>query len=507
MPPKNNKNQNNKKENKIGIESKKEEDFPNWYRQVLLRSEMLDYYDVSGCYILRPWAYRIWKEIQNFLSDEFEKLGVEDCYFPMFVTKKVLEREKDHVEGFAPEVAWVTKAGNNDLAEQIAIRPTSETVMYPYYANWIRSHRDLPLRLNQWCNVVRWEFKNPQPFLRTREFLWQEGHTAFATKKEADEEVLAILELYRRVYEDLLAVPVILGKKSEKEKFAGGDYTTTCEGFIPAVGRGIQGATSHHLGQNFAKMFGIECENENKEKQLVYQNSWGITTRTIGVMIMVHGDNKGLVLPPRVASKQVIIIPCGINAKTTDEDRQKVYAKVEELVKTLKDGGIRAESDCRDVYTSGWKYNHWEMKGVPIRLEVGPRDIASNEARCVLRYNGEKKQISLENVCDTIKKELEAIQADMLRIAKEQRDAQLARVTEWKDFVPSLDKKCIVLAPWCQETKCEEEVKEQSASIALADQPEDEKAPSMGAKTLCMPFNEPDIKESDGVKCFHSGNT
>jgi len=201
-----------------------------------------------------------------------------------------------------------------------------------------------------------------EPFLRTREFLWQEGHTAFANKKEADEEVLAILDLYRRVYEELLAVPVILGKKSEKEKFAGGDYTTTCEGFIPAVGRGIQGATSHHLGQNFAKMFGIECENESKEKQFVYQNSWGITTRTIGVMVMVHGDNKGLVLPPRVASKQVIIIPCGINAKTTDEDRQKVYDKVEELVKTLKASGIRAESDCRDVYTSGWKYNHWEMK-------------------------------------------------------------------------------------------------------------------------------------------------
>jgi prolyl-tRNA synthetase len=508
MPPKNNKNQNknqSKKENKIGIESKKEEDFPNWYRQVLLRSEMLDYYDVSGCYIIRPWANRIWKEIQNFLSEEFEKLGVEDCYFPMFVTKKVLEREKDHVEGFAPEVAWVTKAGTSDLAEPIAIRPTSETVMYPYYANWIRSHRDLPLRLNQWCNVVRWEFKNPQPFLRTREFLWQEGHTAFANKKDADEEVLAILDLYRRVYEELLAVPVILGKKSEKEKFAGGDYTTTCEGFIPAVGRGIQGATSHHLGQNFAKMFGIECENENKEKQLVYQNSWGITTRTIGVMVMVHGDNKGLVLPPRVASKQVIIIPCGINAKTSDEDREKVYAKVEELVKTLKASGIRAESDCRDVYTSGWKYNHWEMKGVPVRLEVGPRDIANNEARCVLRYNGEKKQISLDNICETLKKQLDDIQADMLRIAKEQRDSQLKRVTKWEDFVPNLDKKCIILTPWCQETKCEEEVKEQSASIALADQPEDEKAPSMGAKTLCMPFSEPDIKESEGLKCFHCG--
>ena len=253
-------------------------------------------------------------------------------------------------------------SGSSDLAEPIAVRPTSETVMYPYYANWIRSHRDLPLKLNQWCNVVRWEFKNPQPFLRTREFLWQEGHTAFATLDEAKTEVLEILGLYRRVYEDLLAVPVILGRKSEKEKFAGGYYTTSVEGFIPATGRGIQGATSHCLGQNFSKMFDIMVDNEEGGRSYVWQNSWGLTTRSIGVMIMVHSDNKGIVLPPKVAQIQVIIVPCGITATSTQAEKQEVYNACDELFKTLKAGGIRAKADLRDNVTPGFKFNHWELR-------------------------------------------------------------------------------------------------------------------------------------------------
>ena len=253
-------------------------------------------------------------------------------------------------------------SGSSDLAEPIAVRPTSETVMYPYYANWIRSHRDLPLKLNQWCNVVRWEFKNPQPFLRTREFLWQEGHTAFSTLDEAKTEVLEILGLYRRVYEDLLAVPVILGRKSEKEKFAGGYYTTSVEGFIPATGRGIQGATSHCLGQNFSKMFDIMVDNEEGGRSYVWQNSWGLTTRSIGVMIMVHSDNKGIVLPPKVAQIQVVIVPCGITATSTEAEKQEVYNACDELFKTLKAGGIRAKADLRDNVTPGFKFNHWELR-------------------------------------------------------------------------------------------------------------------------------------------------
>lgn len=292
---------------------------------------MLDYYDVSGCYILRPWAYGIWEKIQQFFDALIKERGVENAYFPMFVSKRALETEKDHVEGFAAEVAWVTRSGKSELAEPIAIRPTSETIMYPAYSNWIKSHRDLPLRLNQWTNVVRWEFKHPTPFIRTREFLWQEGHTAHATFEEAEEETFANLDFYRRVYEELLAVPVYKGIKTESEKFAGGFRTTTIETWIPENGRAIQAATSHNLGQNFAKMFNIEFENEKKEKKHAWQTSWGLTTRSIGVMIMHHADNKGLVLPPRVAKVQVVIVPIIIKGK-----EQLVNDAANEIFKTLK---------------------------------------------------------------------------------------------------------------------------------------------------------------------------
>ncbi|KNE62363.1 proline-tRNA ligase [Allomyces macrogynus ATCC 38327] len=472
----------------IGIEAKKEDDTPRWYQQVLTRSEMLDYYDVSGCYILRPWAYGIWQEIQGFFDGLIRESGVENCYFPMFVSGKALEREKDHVEGFAPEVAWVTKAGSSDLAEPIAIRPTSETVMYPAYAKWIQSHRDLPLRLNQWCNVVRWEFKHPQPFLRTREFLWQEGHTAFLTQPEADAEVLEILGYYRRVYEDLLAVPVIPGRKSEKEKFAGGLYTTTVEAFVPVTGRGIQGATSHCLGQNFAKMFNIVVEGANKEAQHVWQNSWGLTTRTIGVMVMVHGDNKGLVLPPRVAAQQVVVVPCGITVKTTQEQRDAIAAYTNQVVATLKKAGIRAKADTRDNYSPGYKFNHWEMRGVPLRIEVGPKDMAKNQVLTVRRDSGAKNPLPMENLGAAVNTLLESIQADMLAKATKERDEHL---------------KNLVMAPWCTEPACEDQIKDRSARAKVEEtgEPADDKAPSMGAKSLCIPFNQPrEIKE--GKMCF-----
>src|SRR5579859_5265950 len=293
----------------------------------------------------------------------------------MFVSKTVLEKEKDHIEGFAPEVAWVTKAGKTDLAEHIAIRPTSETVMYPYYQKWIRSHRDLPLKLNQWNSgcptlvsrlivVVRWEFKHPQPFLRTREFLWQEGHTAHINEEEAMIEVHQILDLYRRVYEELLAVPVIKGQKSDNEKFAGGLRTTTVEGFIPTTGRGIQGGTSHCLGQNFSKMFDICVEDPNggADKLFVWQNSWGLSTRTIGVMTMVHGDDKGLVMPPMVSQVQVVIIPCGLGVKTPEEERSKIYEKIKEIEGGLLKCDVRVRADIRDTYSPGWKFNQYELK-------------------------------------------------------------------------------------------------------------------------------------------------
>ncbi|KAG1471221.1 hypothetical protein G6F56_002249 [Rhizopus delemar] len=482
--------------NAMGVGCKKEEDFPKWYQQVLTKSEMLEYYDVSGCYILRPLAYNIWKEITNFFDGAITEMGVEDTYFPMFVSNRVLQREKDHIEGFAPEVAWVTKAGNSDLEEPIAIRPTSETVMYPYFAKWIRSHRDLPLRINQWCSVVRWEFKNPQPFLRTREFLWQEGHTAHLTLEEADKEVKEILELYSQVYTDLLAVPVVKGVKSEKERFAGGYYTTTVEGFIPTTGRAIQGGTSHCLGQNFSKMFNIVVEDphasgEEVPKLHVWQNSWGLSTRTIGVMVMTHGDDKGLVLPPRVALTQAVIVPCGLTVKSTKQDMNRIFDACEAVARRLKKAGIKSKADLRENYTPGFKFNHWEIRGVPLRLEIGPKDLEKNQVFCARRDTGEKFTVSLDNLEQGVKEALDTIQSDMFAKADKKMKESIVRISEWKDFVPTLNQKKLLLVPWCDRTVCEDDIKDRSARVANDGEEEDEKAPSMGAKTLCKPFEQP----------------
>ncbi|KAI5888749.1 prolyl-tRNA synthetase [Schizophyllum commune H4-8] len=475
----------------IAIGVKKEVDFAAWYTNVLLKADMLDYYSVSGCYILKPWSYSIWEEIQDWFNKEIKKLGVQNSYFPMFVSQSVLEREKDHVEGFSPEVAWVTRAGQSDLQEPIAIRPTSETAMYPYYSKWIQSHRDLPLKLNQWNSVVRWEFKNPQPFLRTREFLWQEGHTAFLTKPEADAEVRQILDLYRQIYEDLLAVPVIPGIKSEKEKFAGGLYTTTIEGFIPTSGRGIQAATSHCLGQNFSRpeMFNISVEDPSKpnEKLYVWQNSWGLSTRTIGVMVMVHGDNQGLVLPPRVASIQAVIVPCGIKAGASDEERKSINDKCEAIAQELRDGGVRAKADLRDIYTPGYKFNDWEQKGVPLRLEIGPKDLEKKSTLTVRRDTGAKAPLPLENIAAGVSSLLETIQREMFTKARDTYYERIKEVTKWEDIVPTLDAKCVAVIPWCEVEACEDDIKDRSAKESA---PTDERAPSAGAKSLAIPFDQ-----------------
>ncbi|CAJ0566051.1 unnamed protein product, partial [Mesorhabditis spiculigera] len=403
------------KKSKLGIETKKDDNYSEWYSQVITKAEMIEYYDVSGCYVLRPWSYAIWEIIQQWFDAGIKKLGVKNCYFPMFVSNAALEREKTHIADFAPEVAWVTRAGNSEMAEPIAIRPTSETVMYPSYKKWVQSHRDLPIKLNQWCNVVRWEFKHPTPFLRTREFLWQEGHTAYANAKDAEEEVFKILDLYAGVYTDLLAVPAVKGRKSEKEKFAGGDFTTTVEAYVPVNGRGIQGATSHHLGQNFSKMFDISFEDPsgNGQKMFAYQNSWGLSTRSIGAMVMIHADDNGLVLPPRVACIQAIALTVGITAQTSEEQRNEITRATESIVAQLVEGGVRAEADLRDNYSPGWKFNHWELKGVPIRVEIGPKDLAANQVTAVIRFSGEKKAIKRDNIVESLKSLLEEIHTSM----------------------------------------------------------------------------------------------
>jgi len=493
-----------KKETLLKIDHFKEEDFAKWYTQVVTYSEMMDYYEISGCYILRPWSYSIWEKIQDFVNAEIKARGVQNCYFPLFVTQKALETEKDHVEGFAPEVAWVTKAGENDLQVPIAVRPTSETIMYPAFKNWIRSHRDLPLKLNQWCNVVRWEFKYPTPFLRSREFLWQEGHTVHATDEEAYEMVLEILDVYARVYQELLAIPVIKGRKTEKEKFAGGYITTTVEAYIGGSGRAIQGATSHHLGQNFGKMFKILFEDVDGKRKTPYQTSWGLTTRTLGVMVMAHSDNQGLVLPPRVAPIQVVLIPI-IDAKTPTEDKDSINQYVREIGRSLASQGIRIQVDDSTNNTAGWKFNHWEQKGVPIRVEAGPRDLKSNQVRIVRRDNRSKVDINRDEFINGKAIELlETIHNDMYERAKGERDSHLVQVREWKDFVPALNQKNMVLTPFCNETEWEEKVKERSREEALAGEVEDaQTSTSAAAKTLCIPFEQPELPS--GTPCFISG--
>lgn len=384
--------------------------------------------------------------------------------------------------------------------------------MYPYYAKKIRSHRDLPLKLNQWNNVVRWEFKHAMPFLRSREFLWQEGHTAHMTEEQAGEEVLQILDYYAAVYEELLAVPVVKGTKTDNEKFAGAHYTTTIEGFIPATGRGIQAATSHCLGQHFSKMFNITVEDpsrkegETKAPLNVWQNSWGFTTRSIGVMVLVHGDNKGLVIPPRVAEIQVIIIPVGLSAKTSAEDREALGGEVEKLRSSLQQAGVRVEVDNRESYSPGYKFNDWELKGVPLRLELGPKDIAAGVVTTSRRDQSgskDKPTVPLASAATAIPALLETMQADLFRKASDEFRTHRVQVTAWDAFVPALNAKNVCLIPHCLGGPCEDEVKELSKRKSQGDDlAEDARAPSMGAKSLCIPFEQPE-GELAGTKCLN----
>eukprot|EP01147_Barroeca_monosierra_P002777 gene2777-5630_t len=491
-----------KGQTRLGIEAKKTENFPEWYSQVITKAKLIEYYDVSGCYVLLPHAYFVWEQIQGFFNLRIQALGVSNCYFPMFVTMDRLQKEKDHIDDFAPEVAWVTRAGDSDLEQPIAIRPTSETIMYPAYAKHVQSYRDLPIKLNQWSNVVRWEFKQPTPFLRSREFLWQEGHTAFATQEEAEKEVYQILDLYRQIYEDLLAVPMIPGTKTEKEKFAGGVFTTTVEGFIPATGRGIQGATSHHLGQNFSKMFEISFQDPKNPEQecFAYQNSWGITTRTIGVMIMVHSDDKGLVLPPRVARLQVVVIPTGLSSKLSDTDRDTLLKKAQEVADVLAGHNIRSYADVDLHVSPPWKYNHYELQGIPVRIEIGPRDLQSNSAVAVLRDTGAKETVSLDGISKTIQATLDNMHGRLFTKAKEERDAHIKETETWEEVTPSLNEKNLLVMPFCGDKKCEEDIKRDSESK----NPHDPTAPAMGAKSLCVPFMQPKKKCS---KCIYPSCT
>jgi len=482
---------------KLAVSCGKEENFAEWYSETITKSEMIDYYEISGCYILRPWSYSIWEIIQRFFDDKIKEIGVENAYFPLFVSERALNKEKDHVEGFSPEVAWVTKSGDKNLENPIAIRPTSETIMYPSFAKWIRSHRDLPLKLNQWTNVVRWEFKNPTPFIRTREFLWQEGHTAHTTLEEADKQVYDILEFYRQVYEDVLAVPVIPGKKTENEKFAGGYYTTTIETMIPSNGKGIQCATSHNLGQNFSKMFEINYLDEKQNKNLAWQTSWGMTTRTIGVMVMTHGDDQGLVLPPRVAPIQAILIPI----ITSKDNSELIKNKIHEIAKGLKSVGVRNKVDDSDLHNPGWKFSHWELKGVPIRIEFGAKDMQKEQVTIVCRDNKDKFTCKYDEVSGKIQELLEIIQKRMFLKAKDELNKKTAEAFDYDHFIKLVSEKNMVLTPWCNIKECEENVKKR-VKDAYSDKGDDENTAAT-AKTLCIPVEQKPLME--GTNCFFCG--
>lgn len=472
----------------LKIQFDKVKNFSEWYSDVLIKSELIDYYDVSGCYILRPWAYSIWEAIQKHLDKNFESFGVKNAYFPIFVTEDSLNKEKNHIAGFSPEVAWVTKSGDTNLENKIAIRPTSETIMYPYFSKWIKSHRDLPLLINQWCNVVRWEFKHPTPFIRTREFLWQEGHTVHESNSEAEEFSNKILSLYKSTYEDLLAVPVVPGIKSYNEKFAGADKTLTLETLVIENGRAIQCATSHQLGTNFSKMFEIGFLDQNQKYELGHQTSWGFTTRAIGVAVMVHGDNKGLVIPPKVAPIQVVVIPI----LKSNEIEADIHDKCNYVIEQMKSAGLRVHLDNKKQ-TPGFKFNYWEQKGVPIRIEIGKKDLESCSANVAIRDLEGKSKIKFEELKDYCLNEVNMMTLRLFNKAKFKLDSSIIEVYSFQELISALNKNLIAKTVWCESVECEENVK----SAVKAELVNNDIGSS--CKTLCIPFEQEKLMHG---KCF-----
>lgn len=466
-----------KLEDTKGITVKKSQDFSEWYTQVVQKADLADYSAVSGCIIYKPNSYAIWEKIKEVVDSRFKATGIKNAYFPLFIPERLLQKEATHLKGFTPEVAWVTHAGETKLDERLAVRPTSETIMYDAYSKWIRSHRDLPLRLNQWNNVVRWEFKHPVPFLRGREFLWNEGHTVFASKKEAEAEMPEIVGIYQDVCEKHLALPVLIGKKSEGEKFAGAEYTISLELVMPN-GRAIQGPDFHHDGQIFAKAFDIAFLDENSKKQYAWQNTFAITTRMLGVMFAIHGDDKGLVLPPKVAPIQAVIVPIFF-----DDSKNKILDKAREIKKHLADKGILVHLDDREGYTPGWKFNEWEVKGMPVRIELGPKDLEKHQVMVVRRDTGEKQALPIVALYDEVELILKQIQENLFKKAKKLMDDSIVKVEDSKDAKKQIEKQKIIFAPWCGTAGCEEEFKT-----------------ATGAKSLNGPLEQPKLKK--GQKCF-----
>jgi len=437
-----------RKDNK-GITAEKDE-FSEWFTQIMLKADLADYTDVSGCIVFKPTAYEIWDKIKNEVDWEFKKLGIKNVYFPLLIPERFLMKEKDHVKGFSPEVAWVTHAGSKKLNERLAIRPTSEAIMYPSYSKWIRSYKDLPLKLNQWNNVLRWEFKHPIPFLRTREFLWNEGHTVYASKEEAEREKDQIIGIYDNVCRQLLCLPSLIGKKTDKEKFAGAEYTVSMEFYMPN-GKAIQGPDFHHDGQNFAKAYNISFLDENEKKQFVYQNTFAITTRMLGVMFAVHSDKKGLILPPKIAPNKIVIIPI-----FNDSNKKEILSEAKKIEKSLMVfNPILDDSDNRP----GYKFNEYEMKGIPIRIEIGPKDLVKKQVILVRRDDFSKKPVEIVNLKTEVLKVIEDMQVVLLKKAEKALKDAVVSVSSLKELQNVISGKKIGLVNLCSSVKCEEDLK------------------------------------------------
>ncbi len=432
------------------------EDFPKWYTDVVLKTKLVDYGPVKGTMVIRPYGYAIWENIQKELDRRFKAQGVENAYFPLLIPMSYFAKEAEHVEGFAPEVAIVTIGGGETLAEPLAIRPTSETIIGTMMGKWLQSYRDLPMKINQWCNVMRWE-KTTRPFLRTSEFLWQEGHTVHADQKEAEEATQTMLSVYKEFAENCLAIPVLTGKKTEKEKFAGAVATYGMEAMMKD-GKSLQAGTSHYFGKNFASAFNIQFQNENGELATAYTSSWGVSTRLIGAIIMTHGDERGLVLPPFVAPTQVVIVPIAAR-------KGGVVERCEELKAELEKAGVRVILDTSDN-SPGWKFNEWEMKGVPLRIELGPRDIENGKMLCARRDTYEKAEYSLENAGETVQELLDTIQKDMLENARVRRDKRIVYADCMQEILQGVESGNFVKAGWCGNRACEDKIKEETSATA-----------------------------------------
>jgi len=461
----------------IGITVSKKDDFSEWYTQVVLKAELADYAPVKGLIVLRPDGYSIWESIKKSLNEKFSKLGVRDGFLPILIPESLLAKEKKHFAGLNPEVFWVTHSGENEIGDKLALRPTSETLAYSLYSKWIKSWRDLPLKINFWNTALRAEIKGTKPFIRTSEFLWQEGHTVHATQEDAEKEVLKILEIYKLIIEEELAIPVVSGKKSEKEKFVGAVYTTTIESIMPD-GKALQMGTSHFLGQNFSKPFEVKFTDKDNVENFVWQTSWGASWRLIGAMIMAHGDDKGLVLPPKVAPIQVVIIPIYYS----DDDEQKVLKKANELQGSIIRKNIRVHVDDRKQLTPGFKFHDWELKGIPLRIEIGPKDIEKNKVVLVKRYNKEKMDILFDEVTGKLEEILVDIQRQMLISGKKIHDEMTKSISSYKEFKSQIEKGGFLQSPWCGKQECEEKIKEET-----------------GADIRVIPFGS----ENSGKKCIY----